>query len=56
VALVLADLRPPEMSGMELMVVHVQPFALALVVPGFRWTAAAALYGLVGEAAPRGGT
>ena len=75
VALVLADLRLPDMSGMELMarvhgldpaakrrfhgpgrsprrhlgfvVVHVQPFALALVVPGFGWTAAAAIYGLV---------
>jgi hypothetical protein len=47
-------------------VVHVQPFALALVVPGFGWTAAAAVAWfapvlpikllLPGEAAPRGGT
>jgi hypothetical protein len=28
-------------------VVHVQPFVLALVVPGFGWTVAAAIYGLV---------
>jgi hypothetical protein len=28
-------------------VAHVQPFALALVVPGFGWTVAAAIYGLV---------
>lgn len=26
---------------------HIQPFALALVVPGFGWTAAAVIYGLV---------
>ena len=75
VARVLADLRLPDMSGMELMarvhgldpaakrgfhgpgrssrrhlgfvVVHVQPFVLALVVPGFGWTVAAAIHGLV---------
>jgi hypothetical protein len=28
-------------------VVHVQPFLLALAVPGFGWAAAAAIYGLV---------
>jgi hypothetical protein len=28
-------------------VAHVQPFVLALVVPGFGWTAAAVVYGLV---------
>jgi hypothetical protein len=28
-------------------VAHVQPFGLALVVPGFGWTAAAVIYGLV---------
>jgi hypothetical protein len=40
-----------------LVVVHVQPFALAPVVPGFGWTAAAAIHGhlLAGEAARRGG-
>jgi hypothetical protein len=32
-------------------VAHVQPFVLALVVPGFGWAAAAAIYGLVVAAA-----